>query len=274
MKNFIYFLIISAVILTQFTGCKKDKGDPPVLPPAESMKIDFSNFESGEKGGNTINQAKNIQNTNWKFAATAALACRALLYLPLSVPVYSFQQTISKKPVNIGDKTWQWSADATLLNITYNSRLIGQITGSNIIWKMYITKTGSGGYNDFLWVEGTSESDGSEGQWVLYESQQNPVKIVEIDWIISDDDVRSVRFTYTKSGVLANSFIEYGLTSSSLDAYYKISYYNPLYEQIFDLDVEWSSSLNNGRVKCQKFFGIPDWNCWDSNYLNVNCPQE
>jgi hypothetical protein len=37
-------LSLSLLLLIIFAGCKKDQGDPPLLPPAESMLIDFSNF--------------------------------------------------------------------------------------------------------------------------------------------------------------------------------------------------------------------------------------
>ena len=130
------------------------------------------------------------------------------------------------------------------MSVTYNAKLTGQITESNIIWKMYITKEGTGGYTDFLWFEGTSKPDGSQGQWKLYESQQNPVEILTIDWTASGDNIGKVKYTYTKAGnEFATSYIEYGLTSNTLNAYYTIHYYNTSYEQFFDMNVEWSTTL-------------------------------
>ena len=59
-------LLLSVVLMH---SCKKDKGDPPVLPPSESMTIDFSNFDSGKKGDVSISIPKGTQNSNWEFAA-------------------------------------------------------------------------------------------------------------------------------------------------------------------------------------------------------------
>ncbi len=75
-----------------------------------------------------------------------ALPClwNAIIYTTLAVPVYSFQVAIDQKAVYIDDKTWQWTGNATLLNVTYQARLTGQITASNVVWKMYITKEGTG----------------------------------------------------------------------------------------------------------------------------------
>jgi len=262
-------LFLSAVIMH---SCKKDKGDPPLLPPAESMTIDFSNFESGKKGDVSISIPKGTQNSNWEFAAGVALLCKTMIYVPLAVPVYSFQKAIEQKAVYLDDQTWQWSAAASILNKTYTARLTGQITQSNVVWKMYISLEGTGGFTDFMWFEGTSKLDGTSGQWKLYESQANPVEIVRIDWTVTGDNIGSVKFTYTKTGnAFANSFIEYGLTANSLNAYYTITYYNAQTEEFNDMNVEWSTTMHNGKVKCLKFFGTSDWYCWDGNYLNVTC---
>jgi hypothetical protein len=49
MKKIIPLLFILILSTGFFTGCKKDKGEPPVLPPQESMNIDFTNFISVTK---------------------------------------------------------------------------------------------------------------------------------------------------------------------------------------------------------------------------------
>lgn len=270
------FLVISAVLIfTVFLihSCKKDHGDPPVLPPSGSMSIDFSNFETGKKGESDISIPKGIQTSNWEFAAGVAMIWKSIIYTTLAVPVASFQLSASQTPVYIGDKTWEWKYDATVLSVTYKARLTGQIASSNVAWKMYITKEGTGGFTDFLWFEGTSKLDGTSGQWTLYHSPQNAAAIVQVDWTKSADKVGMVKYTYIKSGdPFKDSYIEYGLKTSTLNAYYTIHYYSTLYQQFYDLNVEWSTTLHNGRVKCPGHFGTTDWYCWDGNYLNVTCP--
>jgi hypothetical protein len=262
--------ILSGILMH---GCKKDHGNPPALPPDESMTIDFSNFESGKKGDVSISGPKGTLNSNWVFSADAALLWKAIIYTTLAVPVYSFQAAADQTPVYLNNNTWQWSCDATILAVTYNARLTGQITESNIVWKMYISKEGTGGYTDFLWFDGTSKIDGTGGQWRLYESQQNAVEVLKIDWTVTSDKIGMIKYTYTKAGnAFAGSYIEYGLTSSALNAYYTIHYYNTSYQQFYDLNVEWSTTLHNGRVKCPGHFGTSDWYCWDSNFLNATCP--
>jgi hypothetical protein len=270
-KNVI--LIFIAMSLTLFSGCKKDKGDPPVLPPDESMSIDFSNFSTQGKGDVSISVPKGTQTSNWEFAAGVAMIWNSIIYTTLAVPVYSYKQAINQTPVYLDNKTWQWSYSVSLLNITYKARLTGQIRTDDVAWKMYISLEGTGGYDEFIWFEGTSKLDGSEGQWILNESHANQLPVLQIDWSVSGNSVASIRYTYTKAGnAFKDSYIEYGLTTNTLNAYYTIHYYNSTYLQFYDLNVEWNSTTHNGRVKCQSHFGDTEWYCWDGNYINVTCP--
>jgi hypothetical protein len=273
MKRYFVFIFLSVISLSLMTGCKKNKGEPPALPPAGSMTIDFSNFESRKKGEVSIFVPKGTQTSNWEFAGGVALLWKTIIYTTLAVPVTSFQLAVNQPPVYVEDKTWQWSANATILNVTYKARLTGQIAASNVVWKMYITREGAGGFNDFLWFEGTSEFNATSGQWILYQSPQSPVQVVQIDWEKTGESVGKVKYTYIKTGdAFKDSYIEYGLTTNTLNTYYTIHYYDSSYLQFFDLNVEWNSTLRNGRVKSEGHFGTTDWYCWDGNHLNVTCP--
>jgi len=273
MKRYFVVIFLGVFSLSLITSCKKDKGEPPILPPAKSMTIDFSNFETGKKGDSAISVPKGTQTSNWEFSAGVALLWKTIIYTTLAVPVTSFQLAVNQTPTYVTDKTWQWSVNATVLNTTYKGRLTGQIASTNVVWKMYITKEGTGGFNDFLWFEGTSDFDGLGGQWILYLSPTSPVKVVKIDWEKTSESVGNIKYTYIKTGDnFLDSYIEYGLTTSALNAYYTIHYYDTSFLQFFDLNVEWNSTLHNGRVKSQGHFGTTDWYCWDGNYLNVTCP--
>jgi hypothetical protein len=263
------FLLTGALM----TSCKKDPGEPPAVPLSETMAVDFSNFESGKKGEISISVPKGTQNSNWEFAAGVAMIWKSIIYTTLGIPVASFELAASQDPAYIENQTWEWKYTAVVLGKTYNARLTGQIAATNVVWKMYITLDGTNGYTNFLWFEGTSEFDGNSGQWILYQSPQNPDSILKIDWTRNGENIGTVKCTYIKTGdQFKDSYIEYGLTSNTLNAYYTIHYYSSAYQQFYDLNVEWSTSQYNGRVKCPGYFGNSDWYCWDSNFLNVTCP--
>lgn len=276
MKNTFLFLTIALTITIFLTSCKKDKGDPPVLPPAESMVIDFSNFDAGKKSDPSEIYPKGTEISNWEFAAGVALIWKTIVYTTLAVPVKSFELAVNKTPVYIEDNTWEWKYDASItidqLSVTYKARLTGQIRSNDVLWKMYIAKEGTNPFSEFLWFEGTSKLDGTGGQWVLKQGPQNQVPILQIDWTKTGESVGMIKYTYIKTGdSLKDSYIEFGLKTGTLNAYYKVIYFHPVYQDLFEVDVEWSTTGHNGRVRCEKFFGNTDWYCWDGSFINISC---
>jgi hypothetical protein len=280
MKKIFSLLLLTVFLASLMTGCKSKPGDPPVLPPAESMAIDFSNFESGKKSADIL-LPKGVENSNWEFAALVAGYWRAVIFTTLAVPVMSFDLAIDQTPVYLDNKTWQWSYNATVFTVTYKVRLTGQIRSTDVLWNMYITKEGTSGFAEFVWFEGTSDLDGKGGQWTLNHSSTYQEPVLTIDWEGDGTDVTYVKYTYVRTlnnarvaDPFKNSFIEYGTTTGTYDSYYTIYYYNGA--AFSNMDVMWSSTGLNGKVSCLPFFGDtvdPTWHCWDGNYVNItSCP--
>lgn len=253
------------VLLATISGCKKDKGDPPQLPPVGTMIIDFTNFDYQAKGAEPF-AMKGTNNSAWEFAAIAAGTFKILLTTTLAIPVKSFQLAIDQTPQYVSDKTWQWVYNATIANETYQAKLVGQIGASDVTWKMYITKQNA--YTDFLWFEGTSALDGNSGTWTLYQSNASPSAVLNIDWVKSGDALSSVKYTYVKEDSFKNSYIEYGLKTGNLNGYYTIHYYNG--SKFSDVNVEWSTTDHNGRIRCSDYLD-GQWYCWDANRANTTC---
>jgi hypothetical protein len=277
MKN---LLSLSAIILftVVFTGgCKKDKGDPPVLPPIGSMTIDFSNFESAKKSA-VVLLPKGVENSNWEFSALVAGYFSSIIGGTLIVPVTAFKLAIDQTPAYIDTKTWQWSFSASVLTVTYKARLTGQIRTTDVLWKMYISREGTGAFPEFVWFEGTSDLDGTAGQWTLYHSHTFQEALLQIDWTKSGTSIGNIKYTYVRTlndsrltDPFKNSYIEYGKTTGALDAYYNIYYFNGA--DFSDMTVQWSTLGHNGSVTCSDFFGDSDPHCWDGNYVNVTCSE-
>jgi hypothetical protein len=269
MKKIFLQLLVLIILSGFFSDCKKDKGEPPVLPPKESMVIDFTNFTSAKKSIDLLPGQKGTENSNWEYAATVAGYWRVIIATNLAVPVLAFEAAIEHTPVYISSKTWQWSYEVTFLGTTYKARLTGQTGSSNVQWKMYITGEGTNSFAEFLWFEGTSKVDGSLGQWILYQNALSPVAYLQIDWTKTATTVGYVKYTYVKNDPFQNSTIEYGLTSDVLNAYYTIHYYNGV--KFSDVSVEWNTTTLNGQVKSVDYLGDSNWYCWDSNKVNTVC---
>lgn len=269
--------MITVFLTSLLSSCKKDKGDPPTLPPAESFMIDFSNFEAGKKGADEIILPKGIEDNYWEFSAVVAGYFQSLLFTTLAVPVASFNKALDQTPKYLEEKTWQWSYSITFLNITYKARLTGEIRTTDVLWKMFITREGTGGYSEFLWFDGTSKLDGTGGQWNLNHSFQHNEPLLKIEWTKSGNLVNYIKYTYVRTkdddgddDPFESSYIEYGKTTGLYDSYYNISYFNGLTFSL--VNVEWNSVSHIGRVKCQPFFSDNLWHCWDGALANTLCP--
>ncbi len=269
MKKVSRYASVFIIFVGLLTNCKKDKGDPPVLPPAESMSIDFTNFTSAKKSLEVVSYTKGTENSNWQFAATVAGIWKQIINLTLVVPVTAYKSAVNQTPVLVSGKTWQWSYNVTIASVAYKARLTGEIRTNDVQWKMYVTRTGTGGFDEFLWVEGTSKSNGSAGQWTLNQDPQAPVSFLQIDWAKTSSVVGNIKYTYLKNDAFKTSYIEYGLTSSALNAFYTIHYYNGV--KFSDVNIEWNTTTKNGRVKSVDYLGDTSWYCWDSNRVNTVC---
>jgi hypothetical protein len=232
----------------------------PILPPYESMIIDFSNFSA----------TKATENSNWEFATSVTGIWKILVNTTLNVPITAYKFARDQSPVNLSDNIWQWSYNVIISNETYKTRLTGETRTSNILWKMYISKEGIGGFPEFVWFEGTSNLDGKFGQWIFKESFVLQTAILQIDWTKITSSINTVKYTYVKSSSFSTSYIEYGLTNNTLNAYYSAHYYNGT--KFSEASIEWNTTSHNGRVKCIDYLGDNIWHCWDANKINVICP--
>ena len=265
-------LLLSLIILLiggMNTTCKKDKGEPPVLPPYASMVIDFSNFTTFKKSLPEDGFFKGTENSTWEFAAGLAGIWYTLISSNIQVPLDAFEAASGYKPVYVSENLWQWSYGFTSGTAGYKAKLKGKVSTGSVAWKMYITDETTGGFTDYLWIEGTAKSDGSGGQWFFRQSPASDVQIFQEDWTRSGDVVTSVKYTYTKSDSNNGSYITYTvLSSSQFDSAYHIHFADGSYA---DSDIEWNSVTMDGRLKCLDYLQDQNWYCWDTNKINKIC---
>jgi hypothetical protein len=275
MKKAVSISLLIAIILVLFGGCTK-KDTPPSLPPANSMTIDFSNFLASQKSAGIDVLAT---KTNWTAAVTTAGFWNLLLTINLIVPVASFKKAMDNTPVYIENKTWEWKYSVNVIGATYNARLTGQIQTSNIKWEMYISKDGVNSFVEFLWFSGTSALDGKSGQWILNHSQSFQEPLLQIDWAVTGSDVGNIKYTYVRdkndnrsTDLFKNSYIEYGLTSATLNGKYTVHYNVSTTTTDFkDVYIEWSTANHNGHIKALHYFQDSNWHCWDGTGNDVTC---
>jgi hypothetical protein len=281
MKNLFLSLSTLALLTVLFWGCEKKKDSPPALPPAATMSIDFSNFVSSAKSVTSGYNAKGVDvvdKSNWALAATVAGTWNVILAVNLAVPVASFGVAVNKTPVYLEDKKWEWTYDFNVIGATYKARLTGQVRSSDVKWEMYISREGIGAFSEILWYEGTSKLDGKSGQWVLNHSQTFPEPMLQIDWSVVGTGVSGIKYTYIRDkkddrtvDPFKNSFIEYGLTTNTLNAFYNIHQNTGAVNVFNDVSIEWSTTVHNGHIKANYYFQDTNWHCWNEIGNNVTC---
>jgi hypothetical protein len=265
-------LIISIFMVSNCKDSTKPDPDPPVLPPLSAIEMDLSSLtNSGTPKlalGKTFDNNSVMVGTNWVYAAGTVGFWTTLTGITLSVPTAAFVATINEEPEYLGELRWKWTKNFQVLFFQYTAELYGELDNSVIDWEMHISKAGV--YQDFLWFTGQSNLDGSGGTWTFYESYENQVELVEVDWNYYSVGVGNLHYQVIKEmAENKNSYIFYEFDN---DEDYNAEY--TLYNSVNanTINVEWHRINRNGRVKSPVNFGDELWHCWDENRDNIECP--
>jgi len=239
MKLGLSFLLITVILV----GCSKEtvngpEEEPPTLPPLESFKMEFSDFQSSGS------MSKNASNQVILFVATIDQ---------------------DKEPTQLDDGTWVWTVDYNL-GVKHTASLHGKIVSTGVEWEMYISKENV--YEDFLWYTGKSDFLGTEGTWTLNNDPNNPTPLLGIEWNRKPQDgTADIKYmNIVPDGPENGGYIFYGINQETpYNAFYDI--YNK--GQDNHTEIEWNRTSKDGRVKDSKHFGDSDWHLWNSNLDDV-----
>lgn len=281
MKRSISISFLMVLVSGLFFGCEKKEDTPaPSLPPSGTMSIDFSNFSTKKSviAETEVKETAVADKSNWAFAATVAGVWNTILAVNLAIPVASFNLAVDNTPEYLGNSKWEWRYDFNVIGATYKARLTGQTRPTDVKWEMYISREGVGAFSELLWYEGTSSSDGKSGQWILNHSQQFPEPVLQIDWTITGSDASNIKYTYIRvlkddrtADLFKTSFIEYGLTTNTLNSFYNVHQNTGMLNVFNDIFIEWSTTNHNGHVKANSHYQDDLWHCWNETGDNITC---
>ena len=244
MHKHTYSFIVKAVRILLlgiiiFPACETDKErDPPLLPPASSMVIDFSDFQQTKKSELTA--------FNWVNAALNVAIWNTVITVGLAVPVAAFRESFKHEGVYHGDKEWIWSYNVTVFGVIYKADLHGTLQDDNVLWEMYVTKTDD--FTDFLWYYGEVSLDQTEGFWIMNENPEDPSELLRIDWTRETGaETSEIKYTNIQPGGAENGgYIRYGkLSEGDYDYFYDI------YVKSTDklINIQFNSETKEGRIK-------------------------
>jgi hypothetical protein len=258
--------VLMLVILLPMTGCKKeDHGTPPPLPPQSSFAMDFSDFTDQQK-----EQLANETYINRAVAVLHVAFWNTVVFVHMAVPVATFKEAFNQQPQPQDDGSWLWSFNVNVGQTTFTAKLFGEIVGNQVEWEMYVSKSGAGAYEDFLWYSGTSEIGGTQGEWTLYKSPADPTPFVGIDWFKNEDGTEGITYTNIVPGGPENGgYISYEVTGNSpYDASYEI--FNKGENNL--VEINWNRETKAGQIRDPKTFSDEEFHCWNENGVDIECP--
>lgn len=263
MKNIILNLIILQGIILMLFSCNKDEIPAvPKLTPESSFSMDFSDFQQ-EKSAKVLRE-------NWLYSAVNVSFFNTIVSANMVIPTLAFTESFNFTPTYVGDQIWQWNYTFFGTEASYSAKLNGITTKNNKVrWEMYVSKTGTNGFTNFLWFKGIT-TDSTAATWTIYENPSSPSILFDIAWSSNADHTQStLKYTYRNTGSdNENSTIEFGKNpEDQLNHYYAIS----LTSTSTTINIEWNSELKNGRVKSPNYYKDENWHCWDEDLLDAWC---
>lgn len=267
-KNKLYFSLLLIVIFSGvlfLNSCdKEDMNEPPVLPPIESLAMDFSAFSDPS---DTLVSKKTLPNyTNWGVAFTNVAFWNLFISAKLAVPVFAYAEALKHTPVYLGDSRWEWKYSITHNSTTFTASLQAErISNEEYSAEMFISS--SGGFTNFKWFEGTLRYDRTSAFWTMYESPLIPGALLTADWNHNwETGEGDITYTNIKVGDPENeSFISYVVDPLlAFDAKYMISL------STGQTQIEWNMETLEGRIK-SPWFKNSEWHCWNQYLHSISC---
>lgn len=263
-------IVLLALAIVLPTGCKKDEGTPPDLPPSGSFVMDFSDFQNTNKSLMNLTDSTDTTYGNFAFSVINVSVWNAIITVGLAVPVAAFVESFNHEPELNDEGWWVWTYSFDVWSATYTAKLHGKLENNTVNWEMYISKTGLGSFTDFLWYTGESNLENTSGSWILYNKPTDATELLEITWEAeSDGSAASIKYeNVVPNGPENGGYIEYGKTTDvNYDAFYDI--YNKGKDNL--TSIKWNRESKAGTVKDIDFFADEEWHCWNAEFIDVTC---
>lgn len=262
MRSVAYVLVLTFGLIFTFTACEKN---PEVmeLPPAESLKIDFSTFPEG------VDAKKSVEITNnWFYSAANILVWNTVVSLNVALPIVAYAEAFNHDPIYLGDESWEWAYDVVSGGITYGVSLVGaRIDNQTFSMEMNI----SGPLSSFTWFTGVVRYDHTEAVWTLRHTPAAPVDYLTVTYTRGlEPGVYTTKYeVIDPANDLYEGYVEYGYNAEAdMDAHYTISTNDAA------IYIEWNIETSAGRVMAESQYGDALWHCWDTQLYDIDCPAE
>ncbi len=253
-------LVALFLMTTIFISCSDSVNNDdvtPVVPSAESMTIDLSDFN---------NNAKSNAGSNFNNAIFRAGIARFIIDANLLIPRVLVNAAQNENPETVAEGEYQWRYSAENGEDDFSVLLTAEVDAEdNVEWNFYVTTSATDPpLNNFLFFSGEAEYDGTEGSWTYFDNQVNgPVS--EITWDVDEDGSVELDFS-----VLSD---RNGNEGSEINYDFDGTIKTLVYVDGSSGDtttIEFNTDTNVG------FIISPNYNegvksCWDENFEDIPC---
>ena len=244
-------------MLVSITSCEKanPEEEAPLLPPVESMQMDFSDFEQKEEG--TKGTLETYQNF-WYSAVTVTL-CNGWAFLASALPIAAYGYALQQTPVYLGDYTWEWSYDFTWGLVEYTATLTGKREDNEKFSMEMVISPAATPEQGVRYFDGLVRYDHTHAEWTMY--KQGTVSVLKIDWN-KDYETEEADLTYTYTDPEKDYAGSYIMAAYQPDVFFGADYTVSVPEGM--INIEWNTATLEGRVKAPAHFQDDAWHCWDT----------
>lgn len=275
------------------SGCLKsesptgpgDAAEAPALPSLATMQFqpgffsaeDLSDIDPGAVKSGKVSESDGVsaERTHFINAVVRVLFVQLLMYDALEEPIAAFALAVHSVPQPQEDGSYLWTYIFVDQQVEYSIFLYGTPLADRVAWRLEVSSNDPELVLDhFVWFEGESMNDDSQGYWQFYEPiGAMPVSLAStegrrtarIDWFHDSPVENRLRVTVNGPGHPdEGDFLEFQETPASGQLNH------------FDASSDLASNITwypdgSGSIT------VPDYNdgvqaCWDHEGVNTVCP--
>jgi hypothetical protein len=194
--------VVSLLLLFSAMSCDKapvesERPLQPLLPPAQSMKINLSNF--GLLQSTLTKPVFPTTQNNYNNAVMRVAIVNTVVAVHMIIPSAIFAAALAEKPILGQDGKFHWIFQTKAGVTTFEADLAGWIVHSEqkVYWEMYVTNPLMvPSLDKFIWYDGWSGIENKQGQWVFYNPQKpdEGETQLQIDWYYNNENDAQLTF--------------------------------------------------------------------------------
>lgn len=252
------FLTIGLFVSCSDTNSTNPDEITPVIPSAQSMTIDLSEFDDSN--------AKAKAASNFNAALFRAGVAKLIIDANLLIPKTLINAAQNAESETVAEGEYQWRYTAENQEDDFSVLLTAKVDSEGEVeWNFFVTTSATDpALNNFLFFTGKAEFDGTEGEWKYYDAQENE-PVSEIEWDIDNDGSIELNFL-----VLSD---RNGNEGAEIDYEFNGTTKTLVYVDGSNGDtttIEFNSETNAG------FIISPNYNegvkaCWDESFEDTPC---